>query len=211
VSKIWKVEFQAREGGGQLVENVLHVVDNPDTGTSEASASQVADDVYDRLHTDWLNCLSDNGVLDRIKITEVIAPGDHSVPAQHIRNVGAGGARSAGDNHLPPEMCAIIQLKTDAAVRSGRGWLFAPPARSSAALTSGGGWLTTNSYYLDCDLLGTKIATSWGVGTVLHRTYYFAVYSRVRHARGDDHYWFQIVTHGVPTKTHWLRSRGTTP
>jgi len=210
-SKLWKVAYRARLGTGATCDSIFHAVDGTEALESSSSAHEVADAVDARLSSFYLSVLDVNASLLDITATEVVTPGSGDVPAQYAKTKNSAGLRTAGDNELPNELCALIQLRTDAAVRGAHGWTFAPPAKNSSALASGGVFSTSHAYYTGTNDLGQRLQDNWSTGTVIIHDWEFVIYSRTRHARGLDNYWFSIIGFNVPTKPHWLRSRGTTP
>jgi hypothetical protein len=125
--------------------------------------------------------------------------------------VNVSGLNSAGSAELGPSLCALVSLKTDAAIRSGHGWMFLPPPFNINVLDTNFSWDDTNDFWIRWQALADLIPDSFDQSGVDARTYTPIVYSRTRHRRGQDPYYFTIQDAILKTRPAFLRSRLTSP
>ncbi len=212
MATIYRCAFQAVLGGAEII-NSFHIKKDPDALTTDVSADDVAGFVSTWLATAWKAVVPEEATVQTLTVREELAPGDSSVPDEGSRSYGTAGTLATGDTVLPRPMCMWVAAHTNAAVRSGHGGMFLPPALASNYLDAGGVIKSTNDYWnaaatLIGDLLAghdyTIVPSSAG-----HLSY--VIYSRTRRARGDAEYYFDVTSMTRHPEWHWLRSRSTAP
>lgn len=213
MSKPWHIALQNRGGTGVAEVCTFHVLDTPGVTGSGLSAGGIADEVYNWVHTDWNNCLDTNSVFDRIVSTEDVTfwiPG--TLGSAGVHTVGTNGARAAGDNLLPREMCMFASIKTDVAKRYARGGFHSPSITNSAALNTGGGLNTSHANYLDFQTFGATLLGGHDYGTGTSGGHLsLIVYSIAQRKRGATNYWFDAKSITINSRPKWLRQRVSIP
>lgn len=212
MSKPWRVTFNAvHESSGIEIINVLHTATDEPPAAGNASAADVADKVAEVCATHYRAMLTTECRLQTIIAAEALASDDNSVPEEAAHTIDAAGTRSASDSSLPLAFCGLINLHTDAAVRSGHGWMFAPPLQSSSALTGSETIDPSSAYWTAMSNFANDLQTEHDIGTVIVHSMRFVVYSQTRRDRGDSQYWFHVTSAVPRARPTWLRSRTTSP
>lgn len=212
MSKPWRVTFNGvHESTGVQIVNVIHFATDEEPLAGNASAQDVADKVDDVFSTLWREMATTEVRLQTIIAREELAPGDTSVPEEAAATVDALGIRSAGSSSLPLAFCGLINCHTDAAVRSGHGWIFCPPMQKADDLTGAETIDPASIYWNTMVNFGTAVKNTHQIGTVVVHDLHAVVYSHTRRARGDAQYWFDIKSAVPRPRPTWLRSRQTSP
>jgi hypothetical protein len=200
--------------GGQHMESTFCIFgDDSDLDFTPMNAQGLADKLGGNADftTAWKNLLVASDALDDVTVRELVAPGGSDIPSEGSHHVGLSGTRSFGGSALPLEVCAILGIHTDAAIRSGRGYFHLPPARSTTTMngSTADQFNLSDAYWTAANALLAEMGhwnnggshwdtgSSWGVG----------VYSRTRRARGISTFAFHAVSYSLPNSVKWLRSR----
>lgn len=187
-----------------LIINVLHA--EVDTLTSPPNWASVATDVNTWLGTEWHNVLATDDTYDQVVVTDEKYPG--STFGQGVHTVGLIGARSLGDRTLSPAICGVGSWKTAVAKRYARGHSFFPPAYAGSSLTTGGSWNLSGPYWAAMLAFGAKYIAGFTVGST---SYIPEVFSKHLVTLGQTPFSNKITGWSLDGKSHWLRSRNTSP
>lgn len=209
--RIWRVSFNSVRGSLQIV-NTLHYITEPETIDDESSGDDVASKINTELTTNYRNICDTGTTLQSIVARQEVQPGSGDVPTEGSYAVGLAGTRTLSGRLLPQPTCVELQHLTGAAVRGGQGRMFLPPTYDTNAATSGGLVDMASTYVSFVLALKTSLAEAqngadWQMGTVNINHMRQIVYSRTRHARGQDPYYFYVTGSVVSPRFHWLRSR----
>lgn len=209
----WRCSYSSTYPGGVQVVNTFHVVARPDGGvTTDASASTVRDTLHSALTTKYRACTPSFATVDSLLVRQEVDPTSGDIPPESLQTIGLAGTRTASNNDTPLSMGLLAKLATNAAVRSGHGRMFLPPACDHLALAGGRNWDSTNVYWINSKAFLDELVQSHHAGVVLLGWNLDPiVYSRTRRARGDAAYYFDITGHVMRPAPHWLRSRATAP
>ncbi len=135
-------------------------------------------------------------------------PGSSSVPVASSLNVNQAGTGGT-DGKLPNAVAAIIKLRSNAALRSGRGYVAMPSPLISTALNASGNW--TGTFLTNLGVFAALLDDTMSLGAITPTILNPVVYSRTRHGRGFSPYTFQMVEAIVRNRPSWRRSRMTAP
>jgi hypothetical protein len=220
VPEVVAVTFKSVLPQGQLCVNTIHyeIEDATIVEWNKPSMDARADAVYNTMGTEYRALLPNTATLQTVTVKQCLHPGSSDIPQEAVKVVNALGTRSSITFDLKPALCAVVDLKTSFASRSGRGWLFAPPAFTSGALSGSalGNFSTAaGSYYLAVQAWAAKLDDSLdmtglglGIGGDWMRP---RVYSKTRHGRDQTPFVFEISGVTVDLVPRWLRSRNTAP
>lgn len=160
----------------------------------------------------WEDLLTSNDTLVGVTVRELLEHGSTAIPDEAFIAIGEPGIREPAANQPPDELCAILAIKTDAAVRSGHGYMAMPRPWDPAYLT-GDVLETTGAYWSSLqdavDSLGHWKAggSIWGDGD----TYRMGIYSRTRRDRDLPNFAFGATDFVVRSRIRWRNSRQTAP
>lgn len=175
--------------------------------------SDVANALVGANFTDKLAaCMTTADSVDSLLVREMKAS-PSSVVSEQVRSVAHAGSLGVGDDRLPNEVCGLLHIATDAAIRSGRGRMWLPSPRASNAVTADGKWDHTAGYWLAVQALITQMGhlnSGGSVWTGLYgsgASFGVGVLSRTRRFRGDPQFAFHATAYSLRDKMHWLRSR----
>ena len=206
VANIYRCAWRSTWFDGVEVVNTFHVQTDVGFGGSEPDIADVADDLDDALRTKYKALIWDSSTLDDFTLTEELADGDSSIPAQHVISIAAAGTHNPSDETAPTEICALLQLRTAVASRSARGRMFLPPCVNALYYVrdawAAGGQLTAITTFAD-ELISTHNVGSTDVNTV--------IYSKTRRDRTEDPFTFKVTSWARDARPHWLRSRSSAP
>lgn len=200
ISKLFRLAFASHDTEQDYI-TVLHY-SGDDTGSPADVSTGVVGNLTDGLRA----TLRTSGQLDSVEIVEVLPPGDSGVPEAFTLELGLAGTYSPDGQNVPRALCGLVKLKTDAAVRSGHGWTYAFPLVGANEIINDdtGRIPTTSAYWAGMATLATGVA---GEIETSGETYNPAVYSRARHARAEDNWWFTITAAIRSPKVRYLRKR----
>lgn len=212
MAKLWRCAFRSTLSDGTLVVNTFHKVDRAGIGIGDLSASDIGDALVSSLGTRYRGMFMSDATVHDLTVTEQTLPGGGAVPEQSVKVIELAGTRSPVSKTLPPSMTPLATLKSNAAVRGGRGRLWLPPPLSSSYLDAPGVWNTlVNGASAGWKLFLDQLVTDESVGTIDVHTLSLVVYSPTRHLRALPDYYFDADVYDLHTKPHWLRSRSSIP
>jgi hypothetical protein len=144
--------------------------------------------------------------VERVTVVEqVIHP---AIGAQGNHVVNEAGTADPGNADLPLALSPLLNLHTNVASRSARGWIFFPCVMDSA-LIADREW--TVGIYNNMQDVAAVLDNSFDLGSVFPTHVNPVVYSRTRHKNGLDPHAFQITSASSARRPHYLRSRDTSP
>jgi hypothetical protein len=181
---------------------------------ADANAAAVADAIAAAYTTELRAVLAAAWTVVAVVVTEVLDPDSTAVPAQGSHSVNLAGTQTSAGDQLPPPSCPLLTFYTNAAVRSGHGRIFLPSSGPASNLDGSGNYDTSATFYVTTlPALRTKLLADVHVtdGVLVDQDLSLVVYSRTRHARGDDDFYFDVTSIAQHPQLHWLRSRATAP
>jgi hypothetical protein len=147
-----------------------------------------------------------------LTVREELAPGDSSIPAESVASINLAGTRAPGDTKLPTGLCQLATIRTNAAVRSGHGRLWMPPAVDGASLAATHTFVAAGTYQLANKAFLDELQLHHDMGLLgVDGHLDTVIYSRTRRARGDADYFFDMTAYILRAEPHWLRSRQSAP
>lgn len=209
MAKVYRFQYEGHwDDGVQVITGLHYQTDVPPLG-SEPNAADLLAGIDGHLRTAFLAMHHSSFVVDSAELREEVDPASGAVPAAASLAVNTGGVFSGGTIALPDALCAIIKLRTDAALRSARGYMAITSPRQTANLSTSRQWTGTFLTALQnfAALLDDDISAGSFAPTVLHPV----VYSRTRRGLQLSPYTFKIVEGIVRTVPSWRRSRMTAP
>lgn len=204
MSDIYRVEYRYTLKGQQMISGMDYQTDLAFLG-SEPDPDEVVDAVDGHLTDRFRHCLSTLGVIDEIHIRERVLGAD--VPKTASKQLDLVGACVLGAQELPLELCGVIARKTNAAIRSGHGWIFMPPLLDNAQSNSEGQLVLGGEYQANLALFAALLDDDINTGVFTIDKLHPVVYSETRRKRGDSPFTFQVTSAPVRRKIHFLRSR----
>src|SRR6516162_5805874 len=206
----WRCAYRSTLEGVEIV-NVFHVrTDVTGIGTDDITAAEVTTLVNGHVGDLYQAMVSSSGRLEDLTVREIVPPGGKP-PDQAVEEIGAVGLMTPGDDKLSKALCALMQIKTNAAVRGGTGRLFLPPALSTDQTAVGGGWNSGGTYLTAAKNFAAALMTFPGIGSVETHSVKLGVFSRHQFAVGNNFSFYNAIGTLVLTKQHFLRSRETAP
>jgi hypothetical protein len=207
----WRVAFESTSNDGVQIVNTFHVKADGGPLVAAPSPAQVRDAMYDAFHAKYKNLLSDNVTWQTITVTEEVDPNTSEIPATSVKNIGEPGNRAIANTKLAGGLCIVAKTVTGAAVRSGHGRLFLPPAYTDGEVAQGGNWYALGQYWAQAKIFLDELMESHDWDALTDGHLYPCVYSRTRRRRGDEGYYFRIDDYVMRIKQHFLRSRMSAP
>lgn len=213
MSKVFRVAFEAVGWKGAQIVQTHHVVSRPHgAAIGDPSADEVRDAMDTALTAKYRDCLTTLDSLTGLMITEEVPPGSGDVPAQSFKSLSGAGTRAASSQHLSPGLTIMSSVKSNAAVRGGRGRAWGPPCYDEGQTAADGKWLTSGSYWTKWNLYMDAMTADHDIGGPIdYQRLSAIVYSRTRRARGEANYYFDITGYSTRPEQHFLRSRVTAP
>jgi len=191
--------------------NDLHFQTDVATLGEEPPANDVLDSFDTHFTTAYRACIPASSTLDSLEAREEVTPGSGSVPISGSKVKGVAGTLAAANQNLPDAATLILKLRTEAAIRSGRGYLAMPSPKDVGFLTTNGRWLTSGAFWTAIQAFAALMDDSFSTAGAFPANLNPVIYSRTRAARSEDPHAFRVVE-GVPsTPVRWRRSRTTTP
>lgn len=210
MSTVWRVTFECRFADGGIVAPSIHYHTESDVVRGEIGASEAAARVWEHLGNEFASLCQPALHIDSVVTREEVEYWNGAIPATGAHPVDVDGTSGSINLDLPRSLSGIINLKTDAAIRSGHGWIMCPPHQDKGAHT-GGHWLTTSWYYTALQAFAAKITDEFDQSGTDTRHYKPVVYSQTRRRRGDSNYWFHVTAAIPKARPTWVRSRLSTP
>jgi hypothetical protein len=207
--RTYRAAFRSTRGTVDFVNTLHFGGDDAALDFSPLTAQGLAD----KLATDANLLAAYKGILGTgytyqdVTVREMLNVGDTSVPDQGAHTVAAAGTMSESTPQPPGAMTLILAIKTNAAVRSGHGYL-ALPSPPRGDVMSFGSWIQSGTYWTNVQALIAELGhwnkggsrwsgTSWGVG----------IYSKTRRAAGASSYFFSAVSYQARPNIRWRESR----
>ena len=194
-----RVAVESSQFGQQFVTVLYYDGTDPTASVADAASGfvgSITDGLRATLHT--------SGHLDQAIFTEVLDPGDTSIPDTAVLALGITGqyGASGGDN-VPTELCGLCKKVTGVPLRGAHGWVYGFPLLQSGEL-NGENLDTTGNYWPKLVILAAALDNVI-VGALT--SYEPVVYSRTRHRRGDANYFFTIASGLATPRARFLRKR----
>lgn len=209
MSRVYRVTFRAFDvDDNSLIQPSLHYqTDVPPLG-DEPDPDDVASEVYDLVGTEFLACCSSRITLTELVAREEVLAEEETVPAVGRHGVNASGTLSYANGDLPRELVGIVNIKTGAAIRSGRGYITLPGPYNESFLSSR---IWASTYFTVLAAFAAKLDDQGHIGTVQITDLNPVVYSKTRRKAGKDPWTFRVTGGVANARPHWRRSRGNSP
>lgn len=184
----------------------LHYQTDVPVAGGEPDPADVAAGIWALMASAFLAATPSTVTCHELLVTEQVLKPD--IGAQAIRASNQAGTIAVGQEDLPRELVPILNIYSDTASRSARGYttLAGPGSETFTNLR-----LWTATYVTLLEQFATNASLSFDLGTLQVTHVHPVVYSRTRHQRGQDPYTFRVKSVRVNERPHWRRSRGTTP
>lgn len=207
MARVYRATFHCSYADGTLVQPSIHYQTDVPTGGDEPAAADVANGVWGNLHF-WLAGNTPTTIdIHEVVVTEQVLPPDIGAQAAHGAP-GEAGTLSPGDDDLPRGLVPLINIHTDTASRSARGWMFLASPGDSTFLVDGA-W--DPSYVASLQGFADQLDNSFDLGSLFPTHVNPVVYSRKRHKLGQEPYTFRITSALANPRPHWLRRRLSSP
>lgn len=207
--RIYRFSYVGLSDTGVQVVNDLHYHVVPPLAGSQPDPADVLAGIDGHLRTAYRACLSLGYNVNSAELRQMVAPWESDIPVAASLNVNQAGTLAQSDTKLPVPMAAIVKLRSNAALRSGRGYLALPSPRQSTYIGNDGKW--TGTFATNMQTLAALLDDVLELGSVDPSHAYPVVYSRTRHERNESPWWFDVVE-GIPRQVpSWRRSRMSAP
>lgn len=213
MSTVYRIALEATGWRGVKIVNTFHVkADDTVIANPDPSADATRDMALAAYRDKWKAVLTTLDTFDGISVVEEVANPGHDIPSASFGSVGLAGTRSAADQFLSSGLCILAKISTNAAIRSGHGRMWLPPAITSSAAAGTGTWATGNAYWTTVGtFLDAVVAVQTPGGLFGTQRFTPVVYSRARRARGESNYYFGVTGYSRHSDQRFLRSRVTIP
>jgi len=135
---------------GVLYVNTFHYRLEGDAAfeTNEPTVADTCSEFWNKINSAYRGCLyGDRTVRSVIGRTEVETwNGEVASAGEYV--VGLQGTLAGGDGKLYRAQSMVVDLKSDVASRSARGWIMLPGSVNSTDADGAGNWSSTGGYYL---------------------------------------------------------------
>lgn len=195
-----------RYGDGTLCQPSLHYQTDVPTAGSEPDPADVASTIWGHLGNFVPATVPTYVHIDSLVVSEQVLKPD--IGAAGAVNIDIAGTLPGSSEDLPRELVAIINLHTNVASRSARGY-FTLPGPGGETFTQGR--LFTNEYVNAGNSLAGVLDDQLDIGTFQVTHLNPVVYSRKRHQAHQDPFTFRVQSAKLNLRPKWRRSRGTTP
>lgn len=209
MAKVYRFSYVGHLATGVVFNTGLHYQTDVPPAGSEPAPADILTAIDGHLRTAFRACLQNGYTVDSAELREEVDLSTGDVPSAASLVVNQLGTLTGGSNILPDATTGIIKLKTDAALRSGRGYMAIPGPRNASFLADGQNFGSSWTSLLNT--FAALLDDSMDLGTVLITHLNPVVYSRTRRARGLTPYTFQVVEGIVNPRVRWRRSRTTAP
>lgn len=209
MSKIYRFSYFGHFDDGVQVVTGFHYKVVPPPAGSDPAAVDVLDGIDGHYRSTFVAVMDSRIMVDSAELREEVTPYSGEVPAAASKVVNTPGGLGGTGKVLPDALTMIVKLRTDAALRSARGYMALPGPSSTSYLSASRQW--TGAYLTAVQAFAALLDDEIEFGAVTPSHGRPVVYSRTRHARQLDPYTFDVVE-GVPRLTpSWRRSRTTAP
>lgn len=191
--------------------NDLHYQTDVAALGDEPPGADVLDAVDTHLTTLYRACLPVGNLLDSLEAREEVMPGSGAVPLSASKVKGVAGTLATPDTKLSDAATLILKLRSDAAIRSARGYLAMPSPKASGNLDATAKWSTVGGFWTAIQAFAAALDDVLSTGGAFPASLNPVVYSRTRRSRGLSPFTFQMVEAIPNPAQRWRRSRTTTP
>lgn len=212
---IVRCSIESAGSNGVLYINTLHYRVEGDAAMegNEPTVADVCSKVFDKLGAAYRALLYGDRHLNRIVGRTEVQTWLGEVASAGEFVSGLAGTLIGGDGKLPNPLSAVIDLHSDVASRSSRGWQMLPGSVNSADMDGSGKWNSSGSYFpavqayaalLDDNIQHTVLAVNaWHLQPI--------IYSRTRRKRGVEPYYFSVKSAIAKQDPRWVNRRRTAP
>jgi hypothetical protein len=216
--RVYRAALRSTKAGTQFI-NTLHF--GGDDGVLDFSPL-TAQGLADKLGGDadfkaaYKGVLGSGYTFQDVTVREMLNVGDTSIPDQGAHTVNEGGAMSESTPVPPQSMTLILAIKTNAAVRSGHGYI-ALPSPPRGDVMNQNLWATSGVYWTNVQALIAELGhwnaggSHWSIGGIDPTSWGLGIYSATRRARGASEYFFHAVSYQARPDIRWRSSRQTAP
>jgi hypothetical protein len=202
---IYRLTWKGHFNSGQQFATGVHIHTAPPPLGSEPAIADVLTAWDTHLYTAFRACINASLTIDTEELRSVPDPNSADVPAVTALVKNQVGTLANGTGTLPDGISAILQIKSSAASRSGRGYMGLPSPMYSSYLASNNAWgtgLTT-----PVNAFGNLLKDTLTIGTLLDTHTSCIVYSKTRAIRSESPNEWDIVSASLRSKPSWRRSR----
>lgn len=185
----------------------FHCLTDLPTGGTEPDVADIATAHDTHYTTAFRACTHNSIVVDALHVREEVDPTSGDVPSVAQHDINLAGTLGTSSHSLQQQLCPLISLKTNAAIRSGRGWMFMPPLLDKGLLGTDGYIDGTTVAWTNLNAFAALMDDELDYGTVIISHSRPVVYSRRRRQLGRSPWTFKVdhaVVRGLP---HFLHSR----
>src|SRR5215469_17598113 len=204
--RIYRATVSCTHSDGTLVMPSLHYKTDPPPLGDEPAPDDVASAIWGLIGDQLRACTTSDVTFHELVVTEEVVPPDLGV-AGSFGGLGAGTGVFS-DEALPHGLVPVLNLHTATRSRSARGW-FRPASPGKASVVNGNVW--TSAYMTILNNLAAVLDDDADMGSLTTTHLQPVVYSRTRHLRSEDPYWFDVTSGSANPRCHWLRTRMTNP
>lgn len=209
MSAVYRFSYVGHLATGVVFNTGLHYQTDLAPAGSEPAPADVLAAIDGHLRTAFRAALQNGYTVDSAELREEVDLSTGAVPSAASLVVGALGTLSGGSNIAPDATCGIVKLKSNAALRSGRGYMAFPGPRNASFMADGQNW--SSSWLTLLSAFAALLDDEMTLGTVLPATLKPVVYSKTRRARGLTPYTFEVSEAVASPRIRWRRSRTTSP
>ena len=202
---IYRLSFKGHFPDNQQFMTGVHVHTAPPPLGSEPAIADVLAAWDTHLYTAFRACVNANITIDSEELRSVPDPNSGDVPAVAALTKNQVGTLANGTGLLPDGVTAILQIKSSAASRSGRGYMSFPSPLYSSYLATSNGWGTGLTTPMNA--FGVLLKDTLTIGTLLDTHTSCVVYSKTRAIRSESPNEFDIISALTRVKPSWRRSR----
>jgi hypothetical protein len=206
-----RIQVQAHFQSSQVIRNTLHAVKDGVGVPDPTLCEDIAVAFGDLIKSSYRGMLRSLDTLDGIVVSAMRAADDDvSAIPQASYNINLAGTLS-GARSTPTEMSLVLKLKSTLAGRRYRGHNFLPTPSATGSIAGEIVDVTTTDYtravaYADVLKTGFDGAAAPWSGDLSGWT--LAIYSRAADLGGDVPLFAAVSSYEIPSRLHWLRSRG---
>lgn len=202
---IYRISYKGHLSSGQPWMTGFHIHTAPPAGGGEPAIADILSTWDTHVFTALRACINTNVVIESGEIRSVPDPNGQDVPAASSITKNANGTLANGTGLLPDGVAIILQLKSSAASRSGRGYMALPSPNYSSYLGSANAWGT--GITTPVNAFGALLKDVLHIGSVLITDTSAVVYSRTRALRAESPNEWDIQSALCRVKPAWRRTR----
>src|SRR4026208_2047705 len=201
--KDWRVTLKnSLVAAGTLFLSTFTIREHVETPAGNLSGNTVAQDILDKVLTNWKACFTSDVRFDAVLVREL---------GTEEPDVGEAIANSLGTvslpaGVLPTGVCAWCEIKTDLHTRSGRGGFHFPPPLTGSVLADDNHFGTSGTWWTNMVTFAQSLLSGWDVthDVIVHH-YSLRVWSA---KRIDSHDAKSVV---ISPRARFVRSRMDSP